>query len=199
MHNLGESYGLKRIRKRKHNHEITISVGIASRFRFSHCLLKGFASSSVAVSRFPMLQIFGWLPMMPRSRTGRRTMMLVRRWRRRKSSWTRSCNLHNSPAAARSDNILLWVGRCRTLVAGFLIASLRPATIPLCNVLALCLLWVDSLISYCSWPGKSGTETEGNTLNYIIVSADQKSVSSAEWKLLLLRNLGGGCITLASE
>lgn len=88
-------------------------------------ILRGFAADSVAFSPFPR-------PPMPPSQISVRPQRMRRRWT---SCYNpRWCN---SPAVVRSGSILLllllrlWVVGRRTLVAGFLIVSLRPATIPL--------------------------------------------------------------------
>lgn len=104
-------------------------------------ILRGFAADSVAFSPFPR-------PPMPPSQISVRPQRMRRRWT---SCYNpRWCN---SPAVVRSGSMLLlllrlWVVGRRTLVAGFLIVSLRPATIPLrcwCCV-CWCCGWSAALI-----------------------------------------------------
>lgn len=100
-------------------------------------ILRGFAADSVAFSPFPR-------PPMPPSQISVRPQRMRRRWT---SCYNpRWCN---SPAVVRSGSILLllllrlWVVGRRTLVAGFLIVSLRPATIPLRCWCCVCCGWVE--------------------------------------------------------
>lgn len=109
---------------------------------YTHSVLIDSAEESVAISQsrlLLLLQIFSVMQKRNSNYCGGLS------WRRRRSWRMRTrCSPRNSPVVARSDNILLWLlcllpddVRHRTLVAGFVIVLLRPATIPL----------------RCLWPG----------------------------------------------